>query len=148
MHEAKLISRVLVCRRSRIHAQIGIREVAGLLPLLDLALCPWSNGHDSLFRAILRFGLGSNVLHIVTSDLMLGAVPAALQLACVGPHGMMNEIPLWEGLVATNVSPFARFASFPTFGVAAPGWPSTLANHQVNSVLVSPRGRLGSCLRS
>lgn len=54
--------------------KIWVREVASLLPVVDVALSPWSEHKRRLFGTVLTWRLYPDSLHIITSDLVFRAI--------------------------------------------------------------------------
>lgn len=110
--------------------EVGIRIGAGLLPALDTVFRVGTEDNRMLLGAVLRLGVRTHALHVVTSDVMLRAVAAghAKSASCSLSEERVH-IPLRKVLVTANVPPLARFAAFTALRVAPSGGSCTLASH-------------------
>lgn len=120
MHQAEVVLRIFLCRRCWEHLKIRVGEASGLLPSFNASLGARCEQDAGLLGAGVAFGLGFRSLHVIASNLMLGAVPT-----------------LREGLVAADMPSLACLASFAALGVAPPRRTSTLADH-----VVEERGKI------
>ncbi len=74
MDKAKLVLRVLVGLWRWEHLEIWIRKATSLLPEVNATLRAGSQNHGRLLRAVLAFGVRSDVLHIIAPYLVLRAI--------------------------------------------------------------------------
>lgn len=73
---------------------------------------------------------GSGRVHVVAATVVLGTIATNLMSVSVCCPSAGNWfIPLWEALVASNMSSFAGFTAVTRFGVALARWTTTWADH-------------------
>lgn len=108
----------------RLKSQLPKGKSAGLLPKLDLPFdlgCPEQVRPSRCTR---RFFCWRRPIHVIAAAVVPRTILTMLK---VSPKGILHETPpsdapLREGLIAADVSPFARRTAFPRLGVALPGW--------------------------
>ena len=105
------------------------REDAGLLPLHDGNLDLRRPHEIGLIRSGGAVWVGALNIVVRAADLVLGAVTAVSVSKRSQDGCLQRHSPLWEALVAANVSTLAGFATFARLGVTPAGRTTTWASH-------------------
>lgn len=122
--------------------KIRIGKASSLLPLLDAVLGTGREEDVGLLWTTLFLRLRFHTFHVIASNLMLGAISAAMELAILHGSYAKGHSPLRECLIAADVSPLACFASLAALGMTSPRRASTLAGHHVQYEIKSVRMRV------
>jgi hypothetical protein len=95
--------------------------VASLAPYIDVSFDFWSPEQIGLTRNSKTIVAGRGVVHVIASDLMLGAIPTGplVRIESISRQLAGQDLPLWICFVAANMPTFASLAALSGLCMAA-----------------------------